>query len=253
MMMRILAITVAVAALVAQTTVSEGQRVQIRRDWGLPDNVTACRVSDIDLEKGRLFVESGQAGVTSVYVDAKTQIYTQSQARIEEIKIGDKVYVWGTPAVIIASAIEAQDPDLEGNLAAAIERGSPQSPQPPAAGAAAQAPAPVNVGVVGEVVTLDPFTIELADGKKTQILGAASGRITRISRAKFTAIAKDSTIIAIGPKDNGAVKAELVFQGDSGPISRALRDFVDQRRLLDVPGQRGGNARAGRRAGGGSG
>jgi hypothetical protein len=243
-----------IAWLVGQTMVSEGQRNLVRRDWGLPDNVTACRILDVIMEENRLYVQSNREGVIGVLMDKETLIYIQSRATFDQVKVGDKVYVWGTPAVIIAATIEGQDPDLEENLADAIRQGAPEPVQAQSADAPGPEARPVNVGVVGEVVTLDPFVIELADGKRTQILGADSGRITRISSGKILDLKRDSSIVAIGPVEDGKVQARLVFQGDTGPITRALRDFVDQRRLLEVPRIRaGGGGGGGNRGGGGGG
>ena len=189
---------------------------------GMMAGVTSGTVTAVDLTAGTIAIQSMRNQAVVVTIGADVPIYAQKTVTVAELKVGDKVFINGTPTVLIAGNINVQDPVVEDEIMAKIREANPDMPAaPPPPTTPAQAP-PVMVGITGEVVSLDPLTVELTGGKKTQIMADGSTKVIKIATATLADIQAKSDLFVVGPNDNGSVKATLVYAGDSQAIFRDL-------------------------------
>jgi len=200
--------------------------------------MTVCKVTQVDLGSSTIYVQSEQGGVTAVVVGEGIPVYSQKKVAVSELKIADRVYISGTPTSIIATSVYGQEPGAEEKLRDAVRSGMPNPQTQPNPPADQVQPAPV-VGLVGDVVSLSPLTIELANKKKTQIVTGEDTKVTRLEAARLEDLKPQSDIVAFGPAEGGTVKATFVYQGDTQSVFRALRDFMGQR-FRGGMGARGG-------------
>ena len=190
--------------------------------------MTTCQVTRVDVGKGAIYVSSDRGDVNTIVVGKDIPIYVQTQASVSELKVGDRLYISGTPTAIIASSIEGQKAGTEAKLREVMTAGTPDAGAQPNPPANQPQPDPV-IGLVGDVVSLSPLTIELANKKKTEIVTGEKMKVTVLVAATLDEIKTGTDIVAFGPNDSGTVKATLVYQGDTQSIFRAWREFMGQR------------------------
>jgi hypothetical protein len=200
----------------------------------------------VNLAQGTIDVQSDQTQVRTITVGEGVGIYAQKQVAVSDLKLGDRVYISGIPSVIVATSIEGQEAGTEAKFQEAMRAAMPappgNAPNPPPG----QPQPEPTVGITGSVVSLSPLTIEVSNGKKTEVLCSETTKVSRIEVAKLGDLKPDSDIVAFGPDESGVVKATLVFQGDSQIAMRAMRDLMGQRfRGMTGPGGPGGRGGGG--------